>query len=164
MSNNQQDNGVAAIGVGLGFIFLVFFVVAMFVAGIFTLIAIIALFHAIHLGSVHIERERAFMFIARGVIGGLVLAGFIFFFDLLILPGAAWDGYFKHLWLVGYTIGSLGMEIANYEEGAYEQTYDYTPPSRAAAPQAPAIEYLPTQQSDFEPFHFAEWADDEASK
>lgn len=163
MSSNN-DNGAAtgmAVVVGvLACIGLFIYALLLFVSFVLTILCIVAWNNPLRLGKLTIEPHEARAFVGRGVLGlGLVPAFAVFcgaVFDVPIDPE-----FWPHLFVGGYALGSLGVEIMMAEDEPRAMT-----PAWREEPQRP-VEILPPQKraavrdDPGESVRFASWDDED---
>lgn len=154
-NNNGEMMGIAIVIVIISFMFLAIYALLLFAAFILTILSVIAWNNPLKLGSHILEPHEARAFILRGIIGMFALPFFGAFCEFIFEIRIEED-YWPHLFLAGYALGSLGIEIlmAKDEENT---TTTVLPPQVPPPPLPRKPQGLPPG----EPFHFASWDDEE---
>lgn len=158
-TNNNDNSAVMAIGAVAAWLYclaMAFFAILVFGALVLTLLAIYGQYRPLILNGQHITSEECERFIDRGVLGGFLLAAFVYFCQLMFDLEIDWNHYYLHIWIFGYALGSLGIELLSDETPS--QTAQILPPS-LPAPAAKAEEQKPEQSP--QSFTFASWDDEE---
>ena len=161
MSNRNDANsefGTAAgiMAVSAILLFVVFYVVGLAIAAIFTGFAVCAWTSPVKIGPHTITPKEAHFFIYAGIAGACVLPILIWFVAALVgitVAPARWI----HFYLGGYVLGSIGLTALADKEG-----YFAAPPAQDSAPPPVFIaghESEPKEEP--EPFRFARWDDEE---
>lgn len=165
MSSRDDDNtGLAAVGGVLAMAGLFLFAVLAFIALIFTILALIALFiRPIRIGSFAMSAEQAERFLFWSVVGAIILPVFSlfceWFFDFQIR-----DKLWFYIVVGGYVLGWIAMELHDEEEQKkQQQAAALRPRPIPPAPQRPSPPRgLPRPQAEI--FRFARWDDEERRK
>lgn len=158
-SRNDDTSGLAFVGAVFGMVGLFFFAVLAFIALIFTILALIALFiRPIRIGSFTLSEEEAQRFLIWSAAGAIILPVFAafseWFFDFQIR-----EKFWFYIVVGGYILGAIAMELHDEEERKKQQQAEALRP-RPIPPQRPVPPRgLPRPQR--EPFHFARWDDEE---
>lgn len=161
--NNDEVNGmiyaIAFIGAGAILLASVVYALAAFAAIVLTLFALAAWNEPLTLGGNTLKPEEARIFVARGVIGVVVLPVFIAFCDALFNLHVNWS-LWPHFVLIGYTLGSVGLMF--FEDSNEPQTGGQVilPPT-PRLPEPPRTIHTPPEPK---PFRFASWDDEEEGR
>lgn len=143
----------------------VFFVVA-FAAFLLSLIALCALITPLELGPVRVDRQRAWAFLSRGMVGGGALMSFVSFAAMIF----GFPLYAETLWvavITGYSLGSVGIEAlamfvamkaGTTNAGAAQ---DEAEPAQVSQAIAPKREPVTIELGPRPPFDYATWDDEE---
>lgn len=142
-SNNNDNSGVMAISFViaiLSMMFLIFYAIGLFLAFIFTILAVMAWDKPLKMGKMTIEPEEARLFVGRGLAGAIIVPTFCAFCSLVFQIFINWD-LLPHMVLGGYMLGSVGVEMmmaqdeTNNAGGAESPTVTYIAPE----PYAPRL-------------------------
>lgn len=162
MSNrNDEVTGLAMI---FAFIAMAFYIVILAFLGfvvimciVLTVLSLFAWNKPVHIGRYTIEPEEARAFIKRGLWGAaiapaLTLVGWMFTPEPIV-----W-GVFPFMALIGYVLGSIGLEWLFQQIGVYDEPApsDTSTNSVSSAAQQTALPAPPQ-----EPFRYASWDDEE---
>lgn len=154
--NSGEMMGIAIVVALLTFAFLFVYAILLFGAFVFTVLSVLAWNNPLKLGQYTIETHEARAFVTRGVIGMFALPFFAAFCQALFNYQIE-ENIWPHLFLGGYALGSIGIELWTADEQT--QTIDAPLPPQMPAPQEPSQPLPPA-----EPFHFATWDDEERSE
>jgi hypothetical protein len=159
-NNNNNDNSA---GAALGFAFaavamlaLMLYVVAVFAALVFTILALFAWNKPRRFFGNVIQPHEARAFVRNGLIGFWLFPTFVAFAQIL-LEFQIEPEYWSHMFLLGYTLGSVGVECLkpdNADSAVHGVVVDEPRPTNVIAPQ-PARPSIP--------FRYATWDDEEES-
>lgn len=106
-TNNNDNSAVMAIGAVAAWLYclaMAFFAILVFGALVLTLLAIYGQYRPLILNGQHITSEECERFIDRGVLGGFLLAAFVYFCQLMFDLEIDWNHYYLHIWIFGYPI------------------------------------------------------------
>lgn len=173
MSSSPQNDEIKALGLVFAIIggVLSVMVLLAFVAGIFfcLVLSVICLFawnKPVKLGKETLTPEAARAFVKRGLHGAYLLPLFCIFLELFfnIQINVA---YLPHIILIGYVIGSLGVELLYVEQAlSAAETQTLMLPSQRIAAAAPELPSQPAAvshkapASEAAPFRYASWDDE----
>lgn len=162
MSQNNAKDELTAIAIVFAFIggmvmiaAIFFFALFAFAALVMTCICFFAWNSPITIGTWTLEPDEARGFVYRGLAGAVLLAAFAVFaaimFEIRITDEAV-----PYILLIGYTLGSLGLEIAMAQDDSQP-----APPNQTIIP--PGQRIAPPQESapPRVPFRFASWDDED---
>ena len=161
MSQNNAKDELTAIAIIAGFIGGAMMLMAVFVIAILAFIALVltgvclfAWTSPLTLGTWTLMPHEARAFVYRGLIGAGLAAAFSVFMAILF---KFWieDQAVPYILLVGYTLGSIGVEILNAQSGSNAPGQTVLPPEQHIAP--PPHTYQPPAK----PFRFASWDDED---
>jgi len=162
MASNNSDDGKIAILLVLGAIWaiaLIVFAIFAFIAFVLTILAICAWNKPLHIGKLSIEPEEARAFVGRGLVGMWVVPAFALFTNVFLGVHINW-GYLNHMMVFGYVGGSIGvLFLMTDENGAVPAS---SPQREVALPQPKSHQTLAPPPR--EPFHYANWDDEEESR
>lgn len=161
MSNRNDANsefGIAAgiMAVSAILLLVVFYVVGLIIAAVFTGLALCAWNNPMKIGPHTITPQEAHFFVYAGIAGAWALPILIWFAAALVNIPVAPDMWI-HFYLGGYVLGSIGLTALADKEGHFAAA-----PARDAAPPPVLIsgrESAPKEEP--EPFRFARWDDEE---
>lgn len=161
MSNRNDANsefGIAAgiMAVSAILLLVVFYVVGLIIAALFTGFAVCAWTRPMTIGPHTITPKEAHFFVYAGIAGACVLPILIWFVAALVGIPVAPDMWI-HFYLGGYVLGSIGLTALADKEG-----YFTAPPAQDSAPPPVFIAGREsTPEEEPEPFRFARWDDEE---
>lgn len=181
MSSNNNNNegmalamGIALIGTVVVLMAALIFALIVFASFVLTIFCLMAWNQPFTLGKLHITPDEAREFVARGLLGMVLLPVFALFSAILFQFWIRPD-FWPYLIVGGYALGSLGLEILLAEEqpvqvmpapmalpptinGVAERMPPHGPAgSSPNAPSGSASQSRP----DVPPFRYASWDDDE---
>jgi hypothetical protein len=161
--NNDEVNGmmfaIALVGAVIVFMAAVVYALAAFAAIVLTVAAFIAWNEPLTLNGNTLQPEEARTFVARGVIGAVVLPIFIAFCDALFNLQVNWS-LWPHFLLIGYTLGSVGLMVFENSDEPQTGGQVILPPT-PRIPEPPRTIYTPPEPK---PFRFASWDDEEEGR
>lgn len=197
MSTNKDENAALASAIGMmvgimAVMALAALALAVIAALILTVIAAFAWYRPLTIGETTIYPRDARTFVRRGMVGAVCLPLLILFLTVFFQVAIDWDGYFWPMVAIGYTVGSLGIEVLIYKQRELSAgaTHGVTPhlstmpvasSSHRGLPAPPAYSPSPSQaappwhathandghtdhgSASTTPFRFATW-DDEAER
>jgi hypothetical protein len=158
-SNNNENSAIAgAIALVVAGIYLlaIFALMALiFVSLVLTILCFFAWNSPVTLGKWTLEPDEARGFVYRGLAGACLLPAFVVFLGVFFGVQIN-DDYALHTVLIGYALGSIGIDILvalNSSEAAPPHQTIIPPSQRLAPPQ----EETPPRV----PFRFASWDDED---
>ena len=162
MSQNNAKDELTAIAIVFAFIggmvmlaAIFFFALFAFIALVMTCICFFAWNSPLTIGTWTLGPDEARGFVYRGLVGSFLLAAFAVFVAVMFQIRIT-DEAVPYIVLIGYTLGSLGMEFAMAEDEGQSAPPNQTiiPPSHQIAPPQ---DYTPPHI----PFRFASWDDED---
>ncbi len=159
MSQNNNDNGGTAAGIGIvvavvATMGIMLYFAAVFVAFVLTIIALFAWNNPVTIGRWTVLPHEARSFIKRGLAGAVLLPVFAIFLSLTFGIHIRDDAAI-HIIIGGYLLGSLGVDyLMAQDQNADAPHQTILPPSEQIAP--PHAPEPPAQ-----PFRFASWNDED---
>lgn len=165
MSQKNDENtmiafGFAVIVAAIAVAALFLMALMAFVALIFTVLCLCALDEPLKIWRVTIHPHEARAFLLRGVAGAVLLPVFILFCAVLFSLDVNWN-YLVHIILVGYSLGSVGVEILMADIQDEDADPPATLPHAQVSPPEPQ-RALPAPPHA--PFGYASWDDEEAQE
>lgn len=162
MSQNNAKDELTAIAIVFAFIggmvmvaAIFFFALFAFIALVMTCICFFAWNSPLTIGTWTLGPDEARGFVYRGLIGAFLLAAFAVFVAVMFQIRIT-DEAVPYILLIGYTLGSLGLEIAMAQDADQP-----APPNQTIIPPgqqiAPPQDYTPPRV----PFRFASWDDED---
>ncbi|PZU85746.1 MAG: hypothetical protein DI527_20925 [Chelatococcus sp.] len=161
MSQNNAKDELTAIAIVVSFIsammmfmVVIAFAILAFVALVLTGVALFAWTSPLTLGTWTLMPHEARAFVYRGLIGAVLAAALSVFMAILF---KFWieDQAVPYILLIGYTLGSIGVEIMNAQNASDAPGQTALPPEQHIAP--PPHTYQPPAK----PFRFASWDDED---
>lgn len=141
----------------MGLAALFIFAVVVFIMLIFTILALIALFRPIRIGSFSLSSEEAERFLLWSMAGAFVVPIFALFCEWFFVFQIR-DNLWFYIVVGGYVLGAMAM-IANEEEVQKQQQAAASRPLPSPPPAPVRPQGLPRPQA--QPFRFASWDDEE---
>lgn len=163
-NNEMQSASMALAMVGALSLLLIVFVYAFlaFLAAVLTVVAFLAWSRPRQFLGQTVYPEEAQSFVYRGVAGAVWLPAFLTFCELLFKFRFDWNTYGIHVFIIGYIIGSIGIEMMRGDPSARSALDQPQPPTIDQRPLPPAG----TAHRDTSPagFRFATWDDEEDAR
>lgn len=158
MSNNNDNSGTMALAFVVAicaFAGMFIYAFAAFLAAQFTLLAFVAWFRPLTLFGETVYPHEARAFVRNGVIGTIMLPVFVAFASALVKFKVS-DEIWPHIFIIGYILGSVGVELVKAEEEQKAaKMREINPPADRLPPPSN------DSKADPKPFQFAEWEDEE---
>ncbi|TCL90319.1 hypothetical protein C8J38_10835 [Rhizobium sp. PP-WC-2G-219] len=160
-SKNDESSGMimvlALIGTGIMLMAMVVLVIFAVMAFVFTVLSLCAWSKPLTIGKVTIEPSEARAFVGRGLVGAI--AAPVCLVVLSALFNVHINGqYLPHIIILGYSLGSLGVEILMAQQDKQNGEPDIIPPSvQIVSPSRKPVARSPEEH----PFRFASWNDEE---
>lgn len=155
-NDNSEMIGFAIVVAIIGIMGIVIYAVAAFIAIFFTGVAIAGWNRPITMFGQTLQPHEARAFVRNGVIGAFMLPLFAAFASALLgfqITEESWP----HIFLVGYILGSIGVEMSKDDETPKRPQVYIPPENHLPAPRAPE-----TPPALPEPFRFADWDDEDS--
>jgi hypothetical protein len=161
-SRNDEASAYGIVIAILAYVAMFVFAAVVFYALLLSIVALLAWFKPLKIGSLTIEPEEARAFIGRGLAGAALLPLFVAFSGWFLGLELSYDGL-HYLVAGGYAYGSVGIEWLTDDEDEQPAAPPSLPQASVKPPLKAPVKAPPQKQlsgPNVVPFKFADWDDE----